>query len=139
MQIVIDIPKEYYKAIMEIPVNQSTADMLIIKYGTPLPEHHSDLIERDALLDNIKDYGEGQSKLMLIDPYYVRRAETIIPATKEKSDCKYQSFIIEIPDNATNGDVIRALFPQYYQNILSYLDNTRWWDSPYKAESEDKK
>lgn len=38
MQLVIDIPVEYYKAIMEIPVNQSTADMLIIRNGTPLPK-----------------------------------------------------------------------------------------------------
>lgn len=38
MQIVIDIPEEYYKAIKEIPNEQSTTDMLIIKNGTPLPK-----------------------------------------------------------------------------------------------------
>lgn len=40
MQIVIDIPKEYYKIITEIPNHQCTADMLIIKNGTPLPKGH---------------------------------------------------------------------------------------------------
>lgn len=35
MQIVIDIPEDYYKAIKEIPVEQSTADMMIIRNGTP--------------------------------------------------------------------------------------------------------
>ena len=44
---------------------------------------------------------------------------------------------ILIPEDATNGDVIKAMFPQYYQNILSYLDNTRWWDSPYKKEGDE--
>lgn len=38
MKLVIDIPKEYYNAIKEIPDEQSTADMLIIKNGTPLEE-----------------------------------------------------------------------------------------------------
>lgn len=34
MKIIIDIPEEYYKAIKEIPIEQSTADMLIIRNGT---------------------------------------------------------------------------------------------------------
>ena len=98
MQIVIEIPESTYKEIM---YDSQFTDWNLncyeraIKNGTPLPEHHSDLIERDALLDNVKDYGEGQSKLMLIDPYYVRRADTIIPATKEENleksckNCRY--------------------------------------------------
>lgn len=49
MQIVIDIPENYYKAIKEIPVEQSTADMLIIRNGTPLPKRHGRLIDADAL------------------------------------------------------------------------------------------
>lgn len=38
IELVIKIPEEYYKSIKEIPVEQSTADMLIIKNGTPLPQ-----------------------------------------------------------------------------------------------------
>lgn len=40
MELVIKIPEEYYKAIKEIPVEQSSADMLIIRSGTPLPKGH---------------------------------------------------------------------------------------------------
>ena len=53
MQIVIDIPEEYYEAIMKIPIYQSTADMLIIKNGTPLPKGHGDLIDRRSFRENI--------------------------------------------------------------------------------------
>ena len=45
MQIVIEIPEDYYNVIKEIPVEQSTADMLIIRFGTPLPKGHGRLIE----------------------------------------------------------------------------------------------
>ena len=45
MQIVIKIPEEYHKAIMEIPVEQSTADMLIIRNGTPLDKHDEEVIK----------------------------------------------------------------------------------------------
>lgn len=49
MELVIKIPEEYYKAIKEIPVEQSSADMLIIRCGTPLPKGHGRLIDADAL------------------------------------------------------------------------------------------
>ena len=45
MKLVIDIHEDYYKAIKEIPVEQSTADMLIIRNGTPL----------DHVFNTIKD------------------------------------------------------------------------------------
>lgn len=41
---------------------------------------------------------------------------------------------IPIPKDATNGDMIRAVFPKYYQGILSYLENSKWWNSLYKKE-----
>ena len=41
-----------------------------------------------------------------------------------------------ISENPTNGDMIRAMFPKYYQGILGYLDNTKWWNTPYKKEVE---
>lgn len=53
MQLVIDIPEEYYKAIKEIPNEQCTADMLIIKNGTPLPKGHGRLKD----IDEIEWYG----------------------------------------------------------------------------------
>ena len=57
MQVVIDVPKEYYKAITEIPYHQCTADMLIIKNGTPLPKGHGRLIDADRLWDSYHDLG----------------------------------------------------------------------------------
>ena len=47
--------------------------------------------------------------------------------------------IFEIPDNATNGDVIQALFkPTHIEktddNVIveNYDFNKDWWNSPYK-------
>ncbi len=64
---------------------------------------------------------------------------------------------IHIPNNATNGDMIKTLFPhisvkdncqKYYSVDIENLskDNSlntigfrkEWWDAPYKAKSEDK-
>lgn len=49
------------------------------------------------------------------------------------------STVYNIPDNATNGDVIRALFkPNYVEKIddnvivENYDFNKDWWNSPYK-------
>ena len=43
MKLVIDIPEDYYKAIKEIPVEQSTADMMIIRNGTPLDKIRAEI------------------------------------------------------------------------------------------------
>lgn len=60
---------------------------------------------------------------------------------------------IEIPDNATNGDVIKAMFPKgkvrrevsctHDKTVFSFPDgtyfgaecrfNTDWWNAPYKG------
>ena len=58
---------------------------------------------------------------------------------------------INIPNNATNGDVIRMLFPNYFYAegqtfTYIYVDekhlkkgkylvrySTKWWNKPYKA------
>jgi hypothetical protein len=56
---------------------------------------------------------------------------------------------IFIPKNATNGDVIRALFPNLYSYdgkdyVLLDLSGfcggkieTKWWGAPYKVKSEE--
>ena len=63
------------------------------------------------------------------------------------------SKFIEISPNATNGDVIMAMFPGVESEIdektgivfCKWTDgNTKlfaldWWNAPYKTESEDKK
>ena len=60
---------------------------------------------------------------------------------------------VSIPDNATNGDVIKAMFPSdkgelkdTNDNVLAYiLDDLfmlylsdYWWNKPYKGENNDK-
>ncbi len=41
-----------------------------------------------------------------------------------------------IPNNATNGDIIKALFPKIDDNFSNVLDLKLWWNAPYRAESE---
>lgn len=43
-------------------------------------------------------------------------------------------FIRDIPNNATNGEVIQALFPNIDNNFSNVLDLRLWWGRPYKAE-----
>ena len=56
---------------------------------------------------------------------------------------------IQLPDDATNGDAILAIFPniEHYKNngiINTDIDdgtlfNEDWWEAPYKRDSVDKK
>jgi hypothetical protein len=70
MQIVIDIPEYYYKAIKEIPVEQSTADMMSIRKGTPLPKGHGRLIDADAFIETLEDASKRHKyKELLFDDY----------------------------------------------------------------------
>lgn len=63
-------------------------------------------------------------------------------------ELKHNPNIIEIPDNATNGDMIKALFPnaEYWDSTefeneerINFEDNDcleclnlDWWNAPYK-------
>lgn len=78
MELVIKIPEEYYKAIKEIPVEQSSADMLIIRNGTPLPEGHGKIVDIETLIDMFWD---GDS--MEITKYDLSVIEPLIEADKE--------------------------------------------------------
>lgn len=52
MKIVVEIPEEEYEFCKK-QYDTECLDVLMIavKYGTPLPEHHGDLIDRNELLD----------------------------------------------------------------------------------------
>jgi len=50
MQIVIDVPKEYYNLLKEFDDEKCSMDMLLIKHGTPLPKGHGRLIDADKVL-----------------------------------------------------------------------------------------
>ena len=49
IELVIKIPKDYYNYIKNISDYHCTADMLIIKNGTPLPKGHGRLIDVNEL------------------------------------------------------------------------------------------
>lgn len=41
-----------------------------------------------------------------------------------------------IPNNATNGDIIKALFPKIDDNFSNVIDLKLWWNAPYKGVKE---
>lgn len=89
MELVIKIPEEYYKAIKEIPVEQSSADMLIIRTGTPLPKGHGRLIDADEAIKTLKSLGNRD---------YRREKGTIQEAVKMLDFDEYTPTIIEAGD-----------------------------------------
>lgn len=93
IELVIKIPEGYYKAIKKIPIEQCTADMLLIRFGKPLPKGHGRLGDLDALetgmVNGIRagNYEEGYETFAHIVDMddcvdYVRYADTIIEADR---------------------------------------------------------
>ena len=105
MQIVIEIPEELKNKIDNANEDNyrtylwwfETTLYCAIKNGTPLPEHHGDLVDRNELLqqyglENATKYGNkdaeqqkhSYSTMMMYEiADMIEDAETIIPATKE--------------------------------------------------------
>ena len=44
--------------------------------------------------------------------------------------------IILIQKQATNGDVIKALFPKIDDNFSNVIDLKLWWNAPYEKEEQ---
>ena len=94
MQIVIDINEHIYKQIMadsEVYILDNEVDRILIENaiynGTPLPEHHGDLIDRDELKSKIM-YAEDKAYETWDELYDcvledIENAPTIIEADKE--------------------------------------------------------
>lgn len=84
IELVIKIPEEDYHRIASGFGQEEDAVLFekIFKNGTPLPEHHGDLIDVEIIKNELVEmcprmcYGCGVN-------YIVAAAETIIPATKE--------------------------------------------------------
>lgn len=71
----------------------------------------ADAFERRCMFDsNIED---------MQDVIYALRDYSTVPA-------------IPIPENATNGDMIKALFPNLGINSPLKCNDTNWWNAPYK-------
>ena len=98
--------------------------------------------ELKKAIETVKEYLDMDSD---VDSEYLNAQRTIIKALESA---------IHIPNNKTNGDVIKAMFPRIKHSftdkdakgyllepndiltpILTAFDS--WWDAPYKAESED--
>ena len=85
---------------------------------------------------------------------YNIRNTLIFPLLNPDNAQVFQDMMVEaikngtpLPNNATNGDVIKALFPDYtyvgtcvldkYENILLHDVNYHWWNTLYTKENED--
>lgn len=42
--------------------------------------------------------------------------------------------IVSIPDNATNGDMLAAVFPREVKDVDVDWFGEEWWNSPYKTD-----
>jgi hypothetical protein len=72
---------------------------------------------------------------------------TISPCKSCKNDCAFKGhendFDVCKGFTATNGDMIKAMFPNVVNSTMDLVDvlnNAKsWWNAPYKRESEGKK
>ena len=64
MKLIVDIPEDYYNVIKEIPVEQSTADMMIIRNGKPLPKGHGRLIDEQDAVDTLSVMFSGNDEVL---------------------------------------------------------------------------
>lgn len=85
MKMIIEVPDKVYELAKERKMNtiHKLFGIVIARAIVKGRRYDAtgDLISRDELLDHIEDFGEGQNRLMLIDPVYVRTA----PAIERKS------------------------------------------------------
>ena len=103
------------------------------------------LIDADALLDKVQDYGEGQERLMLIDPYWVRKAPTVERPHGEWIPCSER-----LPEESgeyyvSGGDKVWIcsflIIPTFIGGWCNNVSNPvveAWMElpKPYEAESE---
>ena len=98
-----------------------------------------DLISREAVLDRIDKYIDKAQSTGTIDDFnsFAELGVKALPSAFE---------------GMTNGEVIQAMFPNFktetisFNGIRLYIDDEahtkiadfthRWWNAPYKAESE---
>lgn len=81
MKIVVDLPKEIYEFLQ----NNDTGSVVdnAIKNGTPLPEHHGDLVDKYDILHDIdcdEEMRLGENAVWVCE--VIRNAPTIIEATE---------------------------------------------------------
>lgn len=89
MKVVIDIPEEDYKDLMNEEWISALNDyQLMIRNGKPLPKGHGDLIDRDFVVNILErevEYAEDLARhrtLNYILDVVIDGAKTVIPADK---------------------------------------------------------
>ena len=98
------------------------------------------LIDANALIKKMEEREE-----QLRDDRSIYESSCVVTALD-----MFAPTVLTIPENPTNGDIIRALFPnvevkeknngyEIYFGVGTAIQffNYKWWDAPYKAESED--
>lgn len=75
------------------------------------------------------DYALEKQEPLLCGNYERETAEMFLKAFEKAT---------VIPDDATNGNMIKALFPNNSRGFLVVnIDRTDWWNAPYMKEVEE--
>ena len=70
---------------------------------------------------------------------FEEKAEIVISQLRADRDRLQESLsrCIEIPDGATNGDMIKAVFPlEVWLQMKAREFNKSWWNAPYEGGKE---
>ncbi len=129
IDVLVDAPKSEFEQMGEI--------------GTLLAEATKDCVSRKAVLNIlVKEEFKGDAMAEIEKLHYAN------PDLSEYSDKLYKLAYergkaegLNIPEGATNGDVINTLFPDvsleyriWHDNL--YFKDTDWWHAPYKQEGK---
>lgn len=80
-----------------------------------------------------------QDHKRVIDNLVSDGKEYLLPHEVETRLAKAVKIGTVIPDDATNGDMVKAMFPNVNNSNMDLVDvfkNAKsWWNSPYKRES----
>jgi hypothetical protein len=82
---------------------------------------------------------EGESKTMRIidaDKYQKELLSAYDDVSMEFEVLDRQPLVsaIPIPEGATNGDMIKAMFNDFESALLLQVISKEWWNAPYKGE-----
>ena len=51
---------------------------------------------------------------------------------------EYAPTVLSIPNNPTNGDMVKTVFDDYGYNLIKErLEHFKWWNAPYKRGGTD--
>ena len=119
MKVVIDIDEVLYKKIRLLPDTEiDTESYMAIKYGTPLPEGHGDLIDRSKLHTNYVGTELGTDLEVYLQPT-VDYAPTVISGDQHKEVNMLHAFNINNWIKVKLTDKGREILQNYWNRICS--------------------